>query len=180
MTRSQKIIASLLLAGGIAVTVPFAVQARPGGPGGDWGGPGMMQGERGMFGGGHHMHRLLRGLDLTEAQRDQVFSLLHAEAPAMREKAKELRKLRMELQTLALSDTYDEAKAKSLADAGARVMADMAQQAARTGNKVYQLLTPEQRKALEEKRARFEAGGMGMRGGMGPGMGPGMGGPGRS
>src|SRR5438309_3513891 len=41
----------------------------------------------GMGDGGHPMMRL-RGLDLTEAQRDQVFKIFHEQAPAVHEQMK--------------------------------------------------------------------------------------------
>lgn len=141
----------LLVVGGLAVTLPLAAQARP--FGGDHFGPGV-HAEKGMRG-GHGMHRMLRGLDLSEAQRDQIFQLLHAQAPAMREKGKELRESRRELQEAAMSEQYDEARVRSLSDNAARAMAEMMEMRARTQNQIYQLLTPEQRTKLEERKARF-------------------------
>lgn len=155
----------------------------PGGPMGQ-GGPGMqgMQGMQGMHRGsgmheGHRMDhgrgghgrgmhegmggmdggmRMLRGLNLTEAQRDQVFSLMHKQAPAAREQGKAIQKARQELRTLAMSAQYDDARAKTLADSIAAATAEMALTRARTGQEIYKLLTPEQRKQADDMRARAD------------------------
>jgi len=100
----------------------------------------------------------LRGVRLTEAQRDQVFSLMHQQAPVMRDKAKALGKTRQELRALALSPQFDEARAKSLSDGLASGIADMAMTRARTANAVWQLLTPEQKSQVEARRSRADAG----------------------
>ena len=72
----------------------------------------------------------------------------------MREQAKAMRKSQMELRQLGLSDGYSEAKAKALADANAQAMARMGQLQASASHQVYLLLTPEQRKQMEELQAR--------------------------
>ncbi len=93
----------------------------------------------------------LHGLQLSEEQNDKIFDLMHAQVPALRAKAKEARKAHEELHRLSLSVDFDEAKAKSLADAGARAMADMALMRTRVDHQIYRLLTPEQRRALENR-----------------------------
>lgn len=100
--------------------------------------------------------RMLRGLNLTEAQRDQVFELMHKQVPAMRERARTMHKARQALQALALSPQFDEARAKTLADGMAQAVAEMAMSRARTASAIYQLLTPEQRKQADEQRERRE------------------------
>ena len=138
-------------------------------------GAGMAEGhgmEHGRGGHGHGMHagmggmggmggmdggmRMLRALNLTEAQRDQVFSLMHKQAPAAREQGKAIRKARQELRTLAMSAQYDDARAKTLADSIAAATAEMALTRARTGQEIYKLLTPEQRKQADDMRARAD------------------------
>ncbi len=105
---------------------------------------------------GHHGHggAFLRGLDLSDAQRDRIFEIRHAAAPKMREQAKALRQARGELAKLALSADYDEAKVKALADRNAQAISEMAQLRARNLNEIYQVLTPEQRTKVQERQAR--------------------------
>lgn len=154
-------IAAIAAAAGIALAVPFLVSAQ-GAPGGD--GPGMRDGgfrhvharhggfgERGMTGGA-----FLRGLDLTEAQRDKIFAVRHASEPAMREQGKILRATRVELSKLALSNDYDEAKARALTDRSAQAMSTMAQLRARAMNEIFRVLTPEQQAKVIERQARWE------------------------
>jgi periplasmic protein CpxP/Spy len=44
-----------------------------------------------------HGHRFLHGIDLTDAQKDQIFELKHAEATKIRAQIKKRRKLKQEL-----------------------------------------------------------------------------------
>lgn len=143
--RSNPFLASLLVAGGLAFAVP-AVHAHPGG-GGFGGG----------FGGGEPragMHSLRR-LDLSEAQRDQIFKLFHDQAPAMRERMKAARDAREELRKAATAATFDGARVRQLADAAGKAHADAAYARAETMSKVAALLTPEQRARLEQSRSQW-------------------------
>lgn len=120
--------------------------------------------------GGDHLPPPLRGLNLTEAQRDQVFTLLHNQAPQLREKAKAVRTSREELHALSASGSFDEAKARSLAEGAARAEAELAVMRARTESQIFALLTSEQRKQAETLRDEMTS----RRGGHGPrGDGPG-------
>jgi Spy/CpxP family protein refolding chaperone len=158
-------LATLLAAAGIALAMPLAAHADP-----------MMDGPHARCGGGHggmwHSGfggHGLRGLNLTEEQRDKIFDIRHAQEPAVRAKFKELREARSNLEALTHAPTYDEAKVRALTDKSAAVMAELARMHARTEHQIYQILTPEQRKQFEERKAQREE--------MGPGMmrpGPGM------
>jgi Spy/CpxP family protein refolding chaperone len=98
--------------------------------------------------------------------------------PQMREKFKIVRKSHEDLRALTTSPQYDDAKAKALADAGARAMADIALLKARSEHDIYALLTPEQKAQAEKNQQNFlrwlmstgERGGRGMQGN--PGAGP--------
>lgn len=170
-------IAGIAIAGGLALTAPFLASAQ-GMPGGD--GTRMQMrgpGEHAMMGGA-----FLRGLNLNEAQRDKVFAVMHANAPAMREQGKILQAARSELGKLAMSNDYDEAKARALADRSAQAMSTMAQLRARGTNEIFRVLTPEQQAKVIERRARMEQGGRhfgpggeGLRRGPGTQGGPGAG-----
>ncbi|MCP5267237.1 MAG: Spy/CpxP family protein refolding chaperone [Burkholderiaceae bacterium] len=108
------------------------------------------------FGGGRAM---MRGLDLTEEQRDKLFALRHAQAPEMRAKMKEIRQSRRALRELTMSDQYDEAKAQALADQGAKAMGEVAMLRAKMGNAFYKVLTPAQREKLKQRMAKRGHGG---------------------
>lgn len=147
----------------------------------------------GMNRGGHHGGQkgegmgMLRGLDLTEEQRDKLFELRHAQMPAMREHHKVVRAARQGLRELASGGNYDQAKAQALAEQLGAATAAIALQRATMGQQVMALLTDEQRAELQARRDRRGGEGRGMGGhghgmrGQGPGMGgqgPGMGGQG--
>src|ERR671931_2737224 len=100
-------IASFLLASSIALGLAPAAQAQ--------GAP--MHGPMGMHRGGPMM--MLRGLDLTEAQRDQIFQIFHQQAPAFHEQMKLVRQAQQDLRQLAAADRFDEGRARQAADAQA-------------------------------------------------------------
>lgn len=139
-----------MIASSLALGLPLAVDAHPmmDCPEG-CGSPMQMMGEHGIPG-GKHLPPFLRDLKLSEAQRGRIFDLMQAQAPAMREHAKAMRKSQIELRQLGISDEYSEARAKTLADANAQAMARMGQLQASTSHQIYLLLTPEQRKQMEE------------------------------
>lgn len=183
--------ASLALAGAAALAVPFLVSAQPS-PGASGEGTQMhaqfmkahARGGHFHHGGGQGMHgdramggAFLRGLDLTDEQRDRIFAIRHAAEPAMRDQMKVLRGARGEFARLALSSEYDESKVKELADRNAQAMSAMAQLRARTMNEMYRVLTPEQQARVKERQQRWaERGARGERGMRGEGRrgGPGM------
>lgn len=111
-------------------------------------------GPRGAMGhhGGPMMH--LRGLNLSDAQRDQVFKIFHEQAPAVHEQMKQLRQAREELMKLASADRFDETRARQAADAQARALSALAFLRAQSMYRVREVLTPEQRQRLDERRDR--------------------------
>ena len=105
--------------------------------------------------GGHS--RSLRGVELSEAQDDQVFAVLHAEEPYLREQGKAAAKAHEALRALAAADKYDDGKAAALAKDAATAMANIALQHVRTEQKLRAVLTSEQRKKQAEDDARRAA-----------------------
>ena len=154
MNIPSRTLARFLIASAIAFSIPLAADAHP--PMEGHGGGPMMPGERGGPG-GHGMIPFLHELNLSEAQQDKVFDILHALEPQMRDKAKAVRKARHELHEMSLSDTFDEARARTLADSAARAEADMALLRARSTQQVLAVLTPEQRKQAAELKQHFES-----------------------
>jgi Spy/CpxP family protein refolding chaperone len=108
------------------------------------GGPGFGPGRAPFF----------HGLDLSEAQQDKVFAILHAEAPYLREQSKAAAKAREALHELASSDKYDDAKAAALAKDVATAEANIVLQHVRTQQKLLAVLTPEQRKKQADEKPR--------------------------
>lgn len=97
----------------------------------------------------------LKALDLSDKQKDEIFALMHNQAPAFREQHKERMKLMAELRATSQADQYDDAKAQQIADRLAALDKEKTLTHARNGAKIYALLTPEQRaKAREFKWER--------------------------
>jgi Spy/CpxP family protein refolding chaperone len=120
----------------------------PGGPG-PGRGPGPGPGPRmGGHGGPHFMH----GLDLSEAQQDKVFTILHTQEPYVREQSRALRKAQEALDALGKAEKFDDAKAVSLAQAAAQAMSNLELQRVRTEQKLLGVLTPEQRKQMDQHK----------------------------
>jgi Spy/CpxP family protein refolding chaperone len=145
--KFRKSIAAALCAGGLGLAMGAQAQPAP---------DGMHGPQHARFqGGGHHGDgemRGLRALDLTEAQRDQIFKIRHEQAPAFRDQMKKVRASRDELRKLALADKFDQAAVRRAADTQAKAMSDLAVLRAQTTNRVRAVLTPEQRTKLDQMR----------------------------
>jgi Spy/CpxP family protein refolding chaperone len=96
----------------------------------------------------------LRRVQLTDAQKDKVLEIMHRVAPTLRSKEREARRAQQELRDLALSDAYDNAKARHLADTSARTKAGVILVLADADNQIYRLLTAEQRTQIANKPQR--------------------------
>ena len=94
------------------------------------------------------------GVALSEEQQDKVFTILHAEAPYLREQSRIAVKARQALRELATADKYEDAKAAALAKEAATADANIALQHVRTQQKLLAVLTPEQRKQQAEDKPR--------------------------
>ncbi len=136
--RFNPYLAALLAAGSLALAVP-TVQAHSDGPRAEMRGGGM---------------RMLRGLDLTQEQREQVRKIFQEQSPAVRDRMEAARKAQQDLRALALSPNFDSGRARDLADTAAKAHADAAVARAEAMSKVFALLTPEQRTKLEQARER--------------------------
>jgi len=96
--------------------------------------------------------RMFRGLDLTEAQRDQIFRIRHEQAPAARERTKAARAAQQALRKAATDPNANSTQIRQLADAVGKTHADAAVARVETQRKVLAVLTPEQRSKLEQMR----------------------------
>jgi protein CpxP len=141
MRRINPYLAAVLAAGSLAFTLP-AAQAHS------------MHGHGALH--GQDMRGGLRGLDLSDAQREQVRSIFKEQATAMRERMEIARKAHQELRAASLAPSFDGARVRELADTAAKALADAAVLRAEAMSKVVALLTPEQRARLEERRAKLD------------------------
>ena len=105
-----------------------------------------------MLSHGMGMHHMLRHLDLSDAQRDQVLKIFHDQSPAMHERMKAMRAARGDLEKHAFDSAFDRERARAIADTEAKAIADMEVLRAESMARVREVLTPEQRVKLEQLR----------------------------
>jgi protein CpxP len=121
------------------------------GPGpGERRGPGGHAPRHGMGGPGLPF---LRGLDLSEAQEDRLFAILHAQAPQLREQDKIEDKAHEALRAMLDAGDYNEARAAAHTKALGQAIAARELLRVRTAGQVMALLTPEQRARIKQERA---------------------------
>ena len=157
MKKISRIATALMLAGGLSLAAVPAVQAESGherGMGKHC--PMERMGHHGHKGGHDHFRDggFFKGLDLTEAQRDKMFEIKHALAPAKRTYFKESRKLRQQQKELVQSASYDSGKMKKLVEQETKLLAEHRLRMADAHNRMYQVLTEEQRKQLTERQEK--------------------------
>lgn len=158
-------ILGVALLAGTGAAMMAAQEQGPGGPGGmvgRRGGPGGPGGQGGIVPG-------LRGLDLTDAQREQVKATMAAHMATFEAQRDKLRAAHKALNDAVTAGTFDEATVRQKAADLAVIDADAAVLRAKVHSEVWALLTPEQQakaKALQtarperagQMRERFEAG----------------------
>ena len=100
---------------------------------------------------GHHRHfGLWKKLNLTEAQRNQIKTIMSEERPKMKPLFQQLKAGREQLNALITSGPFDEAKVQSIAKGQEATLADMIVARERMKSRIYAVLTPEQRARAEK------------------------------
>jgi periplasmic protein CpxP/Spy len=150
MTRTMwTAVAAMVLAA--AVAIPVIAQPPQGGRG-----PGRGPGAGGLM-------PMLRGLNLTDAQREQIRALTD-ERRAAGDPGRNLIDLRRQLQTAILADTPDQQKIEELKNSIAAASAQELAARIDLQSRIAQVLTPEQRAQAREAVGK----GPGHRGGAPP------------
>ncbi|ANZ05663.1 ATP-independent periplasmic protein-refolding chaperone Spy [Raoultella ornithinolytica] len=103
---------------------------------------------KGMHGGQHEM--MFKGLNLTDAQKQQIRDIMKGQRENMKRPSLDERRAMHEL---IASDTFDKAKAEAQIDKMEAQHKAMALSRMETQNKIYNILTPEQKKQFN---ANFE------------------------
>jgi len=129
---------------------PFSRRGGPEGPGG----PGGFIGRGGP--GGPMAGMILRDLDLTDAQEEQVRSILEARRAADAPLMERAGAARQALQTAVQTRPVDEAAIRARAAELAVVEADLAVSQARLQAELFELLTPEQQTQVNERREQMQ------------------------
>lgn len=96
-------------------------------------------------------------LNLTEAQQDKIFEIMHKQAPLARAQHKAVHKIEEEINQLAVTDHYNQSDLRTLADKFAKAIADELVQRLATQAELRALLSPRQRAHEDEIRSQFKA-----------------------
>jgi Spy/CpxP family protein refolding chaperone len=104
-------------------------------------------------------HLPLHRLNLTEAQQDKLFAIMHAQAPQHRDYDKAIGKAHEALRDLGRADKFDDARAGAASRDLGQAVAAQALLQARTEAQIQAVLTPEQREQLRQHRMRGHDGG---------------------
>ncbi|MDD2728798.1 Spy/CpxP family protein refolding chaperone [Malikia sp.] len=116
-----------------------------------------MAGMGGM--GGHNGFAMgLHSLNLSDEQHDKVFELMQGQMRQQHEAMRAGRKAQEELRQLAREPGFDAAKAKPLADQLGQLQAQQLLRQAQAESQLRALLTPEQRKKLDESAGQRQHG----------------------
>lgn len=107
-----------------------------------------MMHHKGIHGGQHEM--MFKGLNLTDAQKQQIRDIMKGQRENMKRPSLDERRAMHEL---IASDTFDKAKAEAQIDKMEAQHKAMALSRMETQNKIYNILTPEQKKQFN---ANFE------------------------
>ena len=97
-----------------------------------------------------------RKLNLTDAQRKQMKTIVSEERPKMKPLFEQLKAGREQLDALIKSGPFDEAKVRSIAKAQADTLIDMIVAKERMKSQIYAVLTPEQRAKAEKLREAWK------------------------
>jgi Spy/CpxP family protein refolding chaperone len=118
----------------------------------------------GMFG-----QRMAQQLGLSDAQQQQIKTIMQAEKPKIQPLMQELKQERQQMNSLTESGNFDEAAVRAAASKQAQTETDLAVERARVKSQIFAVLTPDQRTKAQEMEKSFE----GRRGRWGHGKGNG-------
>jgi periplasmic protein CpxP/Spy len=102
--------------------------------------------------GGPMMGFFAKSLDLTDAQKAQMKTIMQKERPAMKPLFDQLRTNEQQLHQFE-EGTYDDAKVRTLAAAQAQIQTELTVQRTRVHSELFQVLTAEQQSKMKEMEA---------------------------
>ena len=131
---------ALVLCG--AATLSFAQQSNEAGGAATWG--------------GHrhsHMQKLAQELNLTDAQKAQIKTMMQAQRATLRPLMQQMAQNRLAMLNATASGTFDAAKVESIANQQSQIMAQLAVQKASLRSQIYnQVLTADQKAKADQLR----------------------------
>lgn len=118
--------------------------------------PPPMHGHHDFARGGPMMGFFAEKLDLTDAQKAQMKTIMQKEGPAMRPLFQQSHQIDQQLQQYA-EGTYDEAKVQALASQKSQVEAQLTVAHTRVHSELFQVLTADQQAKMKEMEANHAA-----------------------
>ena len=160
----KKITIAIIAIAVLALGAIFVAAQKSGGEGHgkrDGAGRGFGHG-RGHRGGG----MMLRGLDLTDDQKNQVRQIMEASKAKVRPLRESMKANREKLRAATADGKFDEALVQTLATEQANISARLLVERTRAKSQIFQILTPEQRTKAAQVKESFKGGkkGFGRRG----------------
>jgi protein CpxP len=107
-----------------------------------------------FFGGGHMVEFMSDYLELTDAQRAQVKTILDQEHQNIKPLMEQMRQAHEQMHQLATASTFDEAKVRALAGQQSQVVTELMVRRAKIESQLVQILTPEQKAKMETLHAK--------------------------
>jgi periplasmic protein CpxP/Spy len=95
-------------------------------------------------------------LDLTDAQKAQIKTIMEKERPVMKPLFQQSHQIELQMRQYA-EGNYDEAKVRVLATQQSKVELELSVQKTRIHNEMFQVLTAEQQSKMKEMEAQHEA-----------------------
>jgi len=112
---------------------------------------------RHSYGGPGGFRHMLKQLDLTSAQQEEVKAIWTKEKPTLQPLMQQLRQNHTAMSALEASGPFDEAKTRALATQNAQTMIELQVEHARIKSEIMQILTADQKAKLAQMEANREA-----------------------
>jgi len=98
------------------------------------------------------MKHMMKELDLTKEQRQTLRKFKSESREQMKNNREQVMELRKQLHEEAISEDYDSAKVRELADKKAKLMSDMLVKKMESMQRIRKVLTPEQREEFDDMK----------------------------
>lgn len=146
----KRIIAAIIAVVVLALGAVFVSAQRSEHKGGHGGG--------GFNRGGHHRSdgMMLRGLDLTDAQKTQVREIMEASKTKVRPIRQAMKANHEKLRLATENGKFDEAQVQALANENGTLSAQLLVERERTKAQIFNILTPEQREKAAQLKSQMK------------------------
>jgi protein CpxP len=114
------------------------------------------QGKRGMRGGHKGMGMMFRGLDLTDAQKEQMKSIGQASRESTKSLRDQMKANRQQLEQATANGAFNEAQVQAIAQQQGALHAQIIVERQKVQSQMFNILTPEQKAKAAEMKEQFK------------------------